>query len=53
MAIIEGDEEQEGMVSPLFTFGDEATVAPSGMDYYDSKLYVAALRESALLEFDL
>jgi hypothetical protein len=38
---------------PFFTFGDEATGAPSGMDYYDSKLYVAALRESALLEFDL
>ncbi len=53
--IIEGDEEQEGMVSPLFTSGDkdEATWAPSGMDYYDGKLYVAALRGSTVLEFDL
>ncbi|MGP7815909.1 PQQ-dependent sugar dehydrogenase [Niallia sp. 01092] len=51
--IIEGYEEQEGMVSPLFTSGDEATWAPSGMDYYDGKLYVAALRGSAVLEFDL
>jgi glucose/arabinose dehydrogenase len=51
--IIEGPEEQEGMVSPQFTSGDEETWAPSGMDYYDEKLYVAALRGSAVLEFDL
>ncbi len=51
--IIEGNEEQEGMVSPLFTSGDTNTWAPSGMDYYDGKLYVAALRGSAVLEFDL
>nr|WP_309101799.1 sorbosone dehydrogenase family protein [Fredinandcohnia onubensis] len=52
--IIEGYEEQEGMVSPQFTSGDEdeATWAPSGMDYYNGKLYVAALRGSAVLEFD-
>lgn len=51
--IIEGPEEQGGMVSPLFTSGDTETWAPSGMDYYDGRLYVAALRGSALLEFDL
>jgi glucose/arabinose dehydrogenase len=53
--IIEGYEEQQGMVSPLFTSGDEdqATWAPSGMDYHDGKLYVATLRGSAVLEFDL
>ncbi|HIW31761.1 MAG TPA: sorbosone dehydrogenase family protein [Candidatus Paenibacillus intestinavium] len=51
--IIEGKEVQEGMVSPLFTPGDGATWAPSGMDYFDGKLYVAALRGSAVLEFDL
>jgi len=51
--VIEGDEEQEGMISPLFTSGDDSTWAPSGMDYYDEKLYVAALRGSAVLEFDL
>ncbi|MFC7686686.1 PQQ-dependent sugar dehydrogenase [Ureibacillus sp. GCM10028918] len=51
--IIEGHEEQEGLVSPLFTSGDEETWAPSGMDYYKEKLYVAALRGSAVLEFDL
>lgn len=51
--IIEGYEEQEGMISPLFTSGDESTWAPSGMDYYNGKLYVAALRGTAVLEFDL
>ncbi|KGR85081.1 PQQ-dependent sugar dehydrogenase [Lysinibacillus odysseyi] len=50
--LIEGHEEQEGMVSPLFTSGAETTWAPSGMDYYDGKLYVAALRGTAVLAFD-
>jgi len=44
--IIEGYEEKEGLVSPLFTSGDEATWAPSGMDVYNGKLYVAALSGS-------
>lgn len=51
--IIEGHEEQEYLISPLFTSGNEETWAPSGMDYDDGKLYVAALRGSAVLEFDL
>lgn len=51
--IIEGNEEQDGMVPPQFTSGDESTWAPSGMDNYNGKLYVAALRGSAVLEFDL
>ncbi|WP_368504157.1 sorbosone dehydrogenase family protein [Alkalihalophilus sp. As8PL] len=51
--VIEGSEEQEGMVSPLFTSGAGTTWAPSGMDYYDGKLYVAALRGTAVIEFDL
>jgi len=50
--IIEGHEEEEGMVSPLFTSGDEATWAPSGMSYYDGDLYVAALRGTAILGLD-
>lgn len=51
--IIEGDEEQEGLISPLFTSGDASTWAPSGIDNYNGNLYVAALRGSAVLEFDL
>ena len=51
--IIEGEEEQEGLISPLFTSGSEDTWAPSGMAYDNEKLYVAALRGTAVLEFDL
>ncbi|MCL6605030.1 MAG: sorbosone dehydrogenase family protein [Paenibacillus sp.] len=51
--IIEGRDKHEGMVTPLFTSGKDVTWAPSGMDYYNGTLYVAALRGSALIEFDL
>ena len=50
--LIEGKQEQEGMVSPLFTSGAETTWAPSGMSFYNGKLYVAALRGTAVLAFD-
>ena len=50
--VIQGLDEQEGMVTPLFTSGDEETWAPSGMDNAGGKLYVAALQGSAVLEFD-
>ncbi|WP_342566237.1 sorbosone dehydrogenase family protein [Paenibacillus sp. FSL R7-0345] len=51
--VIEGDEQQEGMVTPLFTSGGDTTWAPSGMAYADGSLYVAALRGSAILAFNL
>ncbi|MBD2872473.1 PQQ-dependent sugar dehydrogenase [Paenibacillus sp. IB182493] len=51
--IIEGDEQQEDMVSPLFTSGSDETWAPSGLAYSDNMLYVAALRGSAVIQFDL
>lgn len=51
--IIEGLEKQNGMVTPLFTSGQNETWAPSGMDYYNGKLYVTALRGNAVLEFNL
>ena len=51
--IIEGNETQTGMESPLFTSGNNTTWAPSGMDYRGETLYVAALRGNAVLEFDL
>lgn len=50
---IEGMEEREGMVEPIFTSGSNNTWAPSGMGYYNGKLYVAALRGNAVLEFNL
>ncbi|MDN4608782.1 PQQ-dependent sugar dehydrogenase [Sporosarcina highlanderae] len=51
--IIQGTEKKEGMVTPLFTSGKDLTWAPSGMDNYNGKLYVAALRGTAVLEFNL
>lgn len=50
---IVGDEKQEGVESPLYQSGSDMTWAPSGMAYYDGKLYVATLRGNAVREFDL
>lgn len=51
--VIEGEEQRNGMVTPLFTSGSDTTWAPSGMAYADGRLYAAALRGSAILAFDL
>lgn len=51
--VIEGEEQREGMVTPLFTSGSDTTWAPSGMAYADGKLYAAALRGNAIVAFDL
>ncbi|CAM4352747.1 PQQ-dependent sugar dehydrogenase [Paenibacillus typhae] len=51
--VIEGEEQREGMVTPLFTSGGDTTWAPSGMAYADGRLYAAALRGSAILAFNL
>lgn len=51
--VIKGKEIQEGMEVPLFTSGDDTTWAPSGMSFYDGKLYVATLRGNAVREFNV
>jgi len=51
--MIEGFQQREGMVTPIFTSGINVTWAPSGMDEHEGKLYVAALRGNAVLEFNL
>lgn len=51
--IIQGVEEAEGLRAPLFTSGRESTWAPSGMDHYNERLYVAALRGTTILAFNL
>lgn len=48
--VIQGDEEAEGMETPFYHTGDD-TWAPSGVDAYDGKLYIAALRGERLIEF--
>ncbi|MER1957939.1 MAG: PQQ-dependent sugar dehydrogenase [Solibacillus sp.] len=50
---IEGAEKQDGLLTPLFTSGKDHTWAPSGVAYDQDMLYVAALRGTALLAFDL
>ncbi|MFD2446853.1 PQQ-dependent sugar dehydrogenase [Bacillus sp. CGMCC 1.16607] len=50
--IIQGNEKQQGMETPIFQTGD-VTWAPSGIAYHDGKLYVATLRGEALREVDL
>lgn len=51
--VIEGTEEKQGIETPLFTSGNDTTWAPSGMAASGDKLYVAALRGTAIIEFDL
>ncbi|WP_102264664.1 PQQ-dependent sugar dehydrogenase [Mesobacillus jeotgali] len=48
---ITGDETKQGMEAPIFHSGSD-TWAPSGMEAYEGKLYVATLRGNALREFD-
>ncbi len=50
---IEGLEEAENMQVPAYTSGTEETWAPSGMDAYNEKLYVATLRGNAIIEIHL
>lgn len=50
--VIEGLERRDGLEPPLFTSGPDTTWAPSGLAYANGKLYAAALRGSAILEFD-
>lgn len=46
--IIEGEEEQEDMVAPIFTSGSNQTWASSGMDASKNVLYVAGLRGNSV-----
>jgi glucose/arabinose dehydrogenase len=51
--LIQGTEERDEFVTPIFTSGVTTTWAPSGVAFYEDKLYVAALRGMAVLQFDL
>ncbi|WP_238473787.1 PQQ-dependent sugar dehydrogenase [Paenisporosarcina cavernae] len=51
--VIEGRDEEEGMITPIFTSGSDRTWAPSGMALHDNILYVAALRGTTVLAFDI
>ncbi|MBD1380876.1 PQQ-dependent sugar dehydrogenase [Metabacillus arenae] len=49
---IQGDEEKNGMQTPLFHTGN-ITWGPSGISYKDGKLYVAALRGEAIMVYPI
>lgn len=50
--VIQGDEEEAGMVSPLHHSGDN-TWAPSGMAYDDGQLYIASLAGAEIFTYNL
>lgn len=50
--VIQGNEEAPGMIKPIYHTGDE-TWAPSGIEYYDGKLYIATLRDSRIRSYDI
>lgn len=50
--VVEGDEEEAGIETPLYHTGSD-TWAPSGIAYDDDILYIAALRGSEVIAFDL
>jgi glucose/arabinose dehydrogenase len=50
--VIQGDEEAPSMMKPFYHTGD-ITWAPSGIDYYNGKLYIATLRDSRIRSYDL
>ena len=49
---IEGEETADGIEAPLATSGDDDTWAPSGIDFHDGALYIAALRGTAIKVMD-
>lgn len=48
---IRGTETKDGMVSPVLESGKGNTWAPSGIAYFDGKLYFGGLRGEALYKF--
>ncbi|MGM0875841.1 MAG: PQQ-dependent sugar dehydrogenase [Bacillota bacterium] len=50
--VIQGNDEAPGMTKPIYHTGDE-TWAPSGIEYYNGKLYIATLRDSRIRSYDL
>lgn len=50
--VIQGDEEADGMETPLVHSGD-STWAPSGVAFRDGKLYVASLAGKKIFTYDV
>lgn len=50
--VIEGDEQQDGMETPIYETGD-STLAPSGIDIKGDVLYIAALKGESIQRYDI
>ena len=50
---IVGDEEREGMVTPVLHSGDDYTWAPGGVIFWDGSIFFTGLRGSAVYEAKL
>ncbi len=48
--VIRGDEEEEGMESPVLQSGDDYTWAPTGAIFWDGSVFFTGLRGSAIYE---
>ena len=51
--VIEGNEENNNMETPIFTSGSDDTWAPSGIAFKDGIIYSAALRGEGIMKFDV
>ncbi|MFP4878397.1 PQQ-dependent sugar dehydrogenase [Mammaliicoccus sciuri] len=51
--VIEGNEENNNMETPIFTSGSYDTWAPSGIAFKDGIIYSAALRGEGIMKFDV
>lgn len=51
--IIQGEQEKEGMVTPIIQSGETVTWAPAGAVYYQGSVFFAGLRGKALFEYDI
>ena len=50
---IEGDEQGEGMVTPVINSGASTTWAPSGAAYLNGSIYFTGLRGTSLFEYNI
>ncbi len=51
--VIEGNEENNNMETPIFTSGSDDTWAPSGIAFKDGIIYSAALHGEGIMKFDV
>lgn len=51
--IIQGDQTQGGMVSPIIQSGEDTIWAPSGAVFYDGSIFFGGLRGEALYEYKI